>query len=187
MKITLRKANALQAAINDAVKALNLDTLVTLNEFEDVNEQIQKTRDLFWTNCNSRNDLVMALYDVRAKVAQANAAAGINDMLANVAYVEKQVSFNNMLAGKGTQTALRVLNGQVQKNANAKDDGFGYRHNPVTTSIFTEEEVEEFRKNVANHKRTKQKLQDALLELNVQTEIELSEETVAVLKKADIL
>jgi hypothetical protein len=92
-----------------------------------------------------------------------------------------------MLAGKGTQTALRVLNGQVQKNANAKDDGFGYRHNPVTTSIFTEEEVEEFRKNVSNHKRTKQKLQDALLERNVQTEIELSEETVAVLKKADIL
>jgi hypothetical protein len=187
MKLTLRKANAIQAAINEMIKGLDLNTTVTLNEFEEVQDQIQVVRDRFWTHSATRNKLVMALYEIRKKVAQANAESGINDLLTDVAYLEKQISYSTMLAGKGAQTALRVLNGQVQKNANAKDDGFGYRHNAVTTSIFTEEEIEEFRRTAADLKREKQNVQDTLLELNVQTEIELDEETARFLQKADIL
>jgi hypothetical protein len=187
MKLTLRKANAIQAAINEMIKGLDLNTTVTLNEFEEVQDQIQVVCDRFWTYSATRNKLILALYEIRKKVAQANAEAGINDMLTDVAYFEKQISYNTMLAGKGAQTTLRVLNGQVQKNANAKDDGFGYRHNAVTTSIFTEEEIEEFRRTAADLKREKQSVQDTLLELNVQTEIELDEETARFLQKADIL
>ena len=187
MKITLRKANALQAAINEMIKGFDLGTTVALNEFEDVKDQIQTVRDRFWTHSATRNKLTMSLYEIRAKVAQANAAAGINDLLANVALLEKQIGYNNMLAGKGSQTALRVLNGQVQKNANAKDEGFGYRHNAIITSIFTEEEIESFRRTASENKREKQKLQDRLLELNVQTEIELDGGTVLFLETADIL
>ena len=47
MEITLRKANALQNAINDAVKALDMSTEVVLNEFEEVKDQIQVARDRF--------------------------------------------------------------------------------------------------------------------------------------------
>jgi len=57
----------------------------------------------------------------------------------------------------------------------------------VVTSIFSEEEVESFRREAAEGKRQKQRLQDALLELNVQTEIELEEGTTLFLEKADIL
>jgi len=187
MKLTLRKANAIQAAINEMIKGLDLGTSVTLNEFEDVEEQIQAVRDRFWTHASTRTKLVMALYEIRKKVAQANSESGINDLLTDVAYLEKQISYNAILTSKGAQTALRVLNGQVQKNANAKDDGFGYRRNEVTTSIFTEEEVENFRRTAADLKREKQNVQDTLLELNVQTEIELDEETARFLQKADIL
>lgn len=187
MKLTLRKANAIQNSINEQIKGLELPTQVDLNEFEDVNDQIQKVRDRFWTNSATRNKLVMALYEIRAKVAQANAESGINDMLANVAYLEKQISHNAMLANKGVQTNLRVLNGQINKLKDAKDDGYSYSRRDVTTSIFTEEEVEQFRRDAANFKREKQKLQDTLLELNVQTEIELNEETTRFLEKVDIL
>ena len=187
MKISLRKANAVQEAINEAVKALDLGTRVELNEFEEVEDQIQTARDRFWKNTTIRNSLVKALYEIRASVAQANAAAGINDMLANVAYLDKQISFNNSLAREGAQTALRVLNGQVKKNAESKDDAYRYGLREVSTSIFTEEEVEIFRKNVANFKREKQRLQDRLLELNVQTEIALTETTAEFLKSVDIL
>ena len=187
MKLTLRKANAVQAAINEAIKALDLNTSVTLNEFEGVQEQIDAVRDRFWKDAATRNKLTMALYEIRASVAQANASAGINDMLANVAYLEKQISHNGMLASKGAQTALRVLNGQVKKNAEAKDEGYGYSRRDVVTSIFTEDEVEQFRRDAAGFKRDKQKLQDTLLELNVQTEIELEEGTALFLEKADIL
>jgi len=187
MKLTLRKANAVQAAINEAIKGLDLSTSVNLNEFEEVGDQISAVRDRFWTHAATRNQLTMALYEIRAKVARANAESGINDHLANVAYLEKQISHNTMLASKGAKTALRVLNGQVKKLSEVKEDGFGYRHNAVTTSIFTEEEIEDFKHNAAEFKRQKQRIQDLLLELNVQTEILLNEDTARFLEKADIL
>ena len=185
MKLTLRKANAVQNSINDAVKSLDLGTSVILNEFEKVKDQIQTVRDRFWTNAANRNKLVMALYEIRAKVAQANASAGINDMLANVAYLEKEISHNNMLAGKGVQTALKVLNGQVRKNSDAKEQYYGRQE--VTTSIFTDEEVDTFKDYATQFKREKQKLQDTLLEINVKTEIELGAETATFLEKVGIL
>jgi hypothetical protein len=187
MKLTLRKANAVQAAITEATKALELKTMVTLNEFQSVAEQIQSARDQFWSNADTRSNLMDALYEIRAKVAQSNATVGINDMLANVAYLEKLISHDTMLAGKGAQTAMAVLNGQVRKNAEVKDDAYSYNNRDVTTSIFTDVEIADFKRNAALHKREKQKLQDALLELNVQATIELKEGTAEFLKKAGIL
>jgi hypothetical protein len=187
MKLTLRKANALQAAINEAVKGLDLNTTVALNEFEAVEEQISVVRSRFWTHNAIRNKLTMALYEIRAKVAQANAASGINDHLANVACFEKQISHSTMLAGKGSQTALQVLNGQVKKLSDVKDDGYSYNRRDVTTSIFTKEEIEGFKHDAAEFKRQKQRIQDRLLELNVQTTIELSNDTVQALTAANIL
>ena len=187
MKLTLRKANAVQAAINEAIKGLDLGTSVTLNEFQEILEQINAVRDRFLTHNATRLKLVGALYEIRAKVSSANATAGINDRLADVAFLEKQISYYNQLVSKGAQTALRVLSGQVNKLKEVKEDGYGYTRRDVTTSIFTEDEIESFRRLAADSKRQKQRLQDQLLELNVQTEIELDEETARFLEKADIL
>lgn len=186
MKLTLRKANVVQNAINEAIKSLDLNTSVTLNEFESVKDQIDAVRERFWKSSETRNKLVMALYEIRSKVAQANSAAGINDHLARVAYLDKQISHNTMLAGKGVQTSLRVLNGQVSKDAEAKSDVY-YGRQATTTSIFTQEEIESFKHFSADFKREKQRIQDLLLELNIQTSIEINEETASFLEKSDIL
>lgn len=187
MKITLRKANALQNAINDAVKALELRYEVNLNEFEVATDQIQTARDRFFAEATTRDKLLMSLYEIRAKVARANADSGINDMLANIAYLEKQISHKQMLASKGAQTALRVLNGQLNKLKEVKDDGYSYSRRDVVTTIFTEEEVENFKRSANDLRREKHRLQDTLLELNVRTEIELSSDTVMLLNRTGIL
>lgn len=187
MKLTLRKANAVQAAINEAIKGLDLSTNVTLNEFEGVQEQIDTVRERFWKNAVIRNNLVTALYEIREKVSAANAASGIDSMLTSVALFEKQIGHNNLLVSKGVQTSMRVLNGQVKKTADAKDEGFGYNRRDVVTSIFTEEEIENFKRDAADYKRTKQRLQDELLERNVQTTIELTEASVVALRAAAII
>lgn len=188
MKLTLRKANAVQAAINEQLKSLDLPTKVDLNEFEEVRDQIDAVRLRFWTHNDTRNQLINAVYEIRRAVAQANAESGINDMLADVAMLEKNINYNNMLVSKGSQTSLRVLNGRLKKAAAEEDSSRRmYGFDTVETSIFTEEEVEDFRHNAAVLKRQKQKLQDSLLELNVQTEIELDEKTAEFLTKADIL
>lgn len=187
MKLTLRKANAVQAAINEQIKGLDLSTQVDLNEFEDVKDQIQTVRDRFFLHNTTRSKMISALYEIRRKVAEANAEAGVNDMLADVAMLEKNINYNTMLAGKGAQTSLRVLNGRIKKQAEELSDRRMYGYDMIQTSIFTEEEIEDFRRTAAESKRQRQKLQDILLELNVQTEIELDDETARFLERADIL
>jgi hypothetical protein len=186
MKITLRKANTVQAAINEALKALELRTTVVLNEFEKAESQIAVVRDKFNENLETRNRLVTALYEIRRAVANTNANAGINDLLAEVAQIEKQLAFYNGLVRSGAQLSDSVINGRLERVRNAKEERF-YGRDEITTSIFTEPEVDSFKRSVAEFKRQKQKLQDRLLELNVQTEIELSENVVNSLNSVDIL
>lgn len=187
MKLTLRKANAIQSVINDELKSLDLDTSITLNEFEGLTDQIGTARDNFFKNAAKRTNFTVALYEIRSEVAKANASVGINDMLSSVAYFEKQIGHYTRLASRGPQTALRVLLGQIKKIADIKEDGYGHGRRDTITSIFTEEEIEQFIKNVSNFKREKQKLKDQLLELNIRTEIELSKGTAEFLVNAGIL
>ena len=186
MNITLRKANAVQVSINDMIKGLSFDTSVRINEFEDHNEQINAVRDVFNTHRATRTKLVGALYEIRKAVAVANAENSINDMLAEVAMLEKEIQFANTFATQQARLSDAVITGKIAKIKEAKEDRF-YGRDDVTTTIFTKEEVEEYKRTVADLKRQKQKLQDVLLELNVQTEITLDDETATFLERADIL
>ena len=186
MNITLRKANAVQISINEMIKGLAFDTSVRINEFEDHNEQINAVRDVFDTHCATRNKLVGALYEIRKAVAVANADNGINNMLAEVAMLEKEIQFNNTFATQQPRLSDAVIVGKIAKIKDAKEDRY-YGRDDVTTSVFTKAEVEEYKRTVADLKRQKQKLQDTLLELNVQTEITLDDETATFLERADIL
>lgn len=187
MNITLRKANAVQLSINEMIKGLSFDSSVQLNEFEPATTQIDAVRNTFETHRATRAKLVGALYEIRKAVARANADESINDMLAEVAMLEKEIQFNNTYATKSPRLSDAVIEGKLSKLKEGKEDTFYGRGNTVDTGIFTTEEVNDFKRTVADLKRQKQKLQDTLLELNVQTEIELDEETVRFLERADIL
>lgn len=186
MKITLRKANAVQLSINEMIKGLSFDSSVQLNEFEPATAQIIAVRNTFKTHRATRAKLVGALYEIRKAVACANADESINDMLAEVAMLEKEIQFNNTYATESPRLSDAVIEGKLSKLKEAKEDRY-YGRDSIDTGIFTAEEVNDFKRTVADLKRQKQKLQDTLLELNVQTEIELDEETARFLERADIL
>jgi len=188
MKITLRKANAVQLSINEMIKGLSFDSSVQLNEFEPATAQIDAVRNTFETHRATRAKLVGALYEIRKAVAGANADAGINDMLAEVAQLEKEIQFYNTYATKNARLSDAVIAGKMEKIKNTSEESRMYgRSDTVDTGIFTKAEVEEYKRTVAELKRQKQKLQDTLLELNIQTEIQLDEETARFLERADIL
>lgn len=188
MKITLRKANAVQATINEAIKSLEQTRIVTLNEFQDVNTQIDAVRDVFWKNHATRNSLQMALFEIRKKVANANAASGINDMLATVAYLDKQIANMNTLISSGPRTDIDVVEGRLKKVRESTGDNYMYgRHEEVKTSIFDQSEIDGFKKTLGDHRKEKQALQDQLLEKNVQTHIDLESGTAEFLQTLDIL
>lgn len=187
MKITLRKANALQAAIVEAFAGLDLGTDVAINEFEKPTAKIEEAKSRFATHMATRSKLLGAQYEIRRSVARANAEAGINDLLADVAMVEKDIGVYTRLAKVRPALENDVIVGKLGKIKGRGDDQFYGREEHVQTSIFTEAEIEEFKAKLASLKKQKVSLQDSLLELNVQTEIELSEDTEKVLARAGII
>jgi hypothetical protein len=192
MKITLRKANAVQAAINDEVASLDLTTDVSVNEFHRPTEVLTAARDMFFANKDKRTNLLAALYDIRRDVARANATAGVNDMLTQVAHLEKEIGYITKLSKTKPQLEKCVLDGKLGKirarDSSASDTyRYGETDDSVKTTIFKQAEIEQFRKQVVDMKKRKLLLQDALLELNVKTEIEIDTDSLPVLTKAGIL
>jgi hypothetical protein len=97
--------------------------------------------------------------------------------LAGVARLEKDIQFYNGLASKKVREAANVVEGQLAKLRESKNDThrtiYGYA-TTVDTSVLTTEDIKSFRTAAATAKKAKQKLQDELLEINVRTEIEVS-------------
>jgi hypothetical protein len=179
MNITLRKANAVQNSINEAVKALDFDATVKVNEFQDAEQEISKAAAEFRTNLVRRDALIGALYEIRKSVGSANATAGIDARLADVAQLEKQIQFYTGLAGNKVRESEAVVAGRLDKIRNDKSENrrasiYGY-NDTVDTTVFNREDLDGFRQRVSTAKKQKQKLQDEILELNVRTEISLSE------------
>jgi hypothetical protein len=184
MNITLRKANAIQNAINDTVKSIDLTTTIRINEFQEPETEIQQASAKFFANANRKEQLLNSLYEIRKAVSAANSSVGIDSKLADVAHLDKSIQFYNTFVGQSVRESAQVVSGKLEKIRQRKEDSrsiYG-REDEVTTSIFTREDVDGFRRVVAKAKKTKQKLQDEILELNVRTEIALSPETEAILQ-----
>ena len=190
MNITLRKANAIQNSINDAVKNIKIDLNVELNEFQNIEEVLGKANNTLVENDGRRQKLTMALYNIRALVGTANAASGIDTALAKAAFIDKRISQLEELAKATEITALEVIKGKLEKVKNLKDEArsriYGYG-DTVTTSVLSKEQIAQAKLEILNLKKQKQKFNDEVLELNIKTEIPLSEDTVALLQAEGLL
>ena len=190
MKITLRKANALQLAIGEAIKNIDIVTDAKINEFQVGETEIARVATEFRANLARRTQLMDAMYAIRKAVGTANAGAGVDVKLADVAMLEKQVQFYNGLAGKKVRESAAVVEGQLNKLRESKDDSrrsiYGYA-STVDTSVLTAEDLRDFRVQAAEAKKAKQKLQDELLEINVRTEIEIAQDAVEFLTVEGLL
>lgn len=188
MKITLRKANTLQNNINEALKQIAVTSEVSLTEFHRPEDEIARVRAEAEKNIQRRERLNHALYDIRQRVAGANTNAGVNINLTLVAEIEKQIQFYTGLASKEVRQSMDVVAGKLRKISESKSDSRLYGYNDtVNTSVWTAEDIAGFKKTVSDLKKSKQQLQDIILETNVRTEIQLSEETVSVLQAEGLL
>lgn len=188
MKVSLRKANALQAAINEQVNSLDLATEIAINEFEKPGQKLSEAKSKFDVASATRKKLLGANYEIRKQVAVANADSGINDLLADLAMIEKDIGFYSKLVKMQPALDNDVIVGKLGKIKGKTEDIYGrYGDDVVKTTIFTASELEAFKEALAGLKKLKVSLQDNLLELNVSTEITVSEETEKLLAKAGII
>lgn len=189
MKITLRKANALQQNINEALRGIKIETQITVSEFEDVEAKLDQARQELFTDILRTLDLNYALYAIRGLVGDANATE-IDGLLTRIAHTDKTIQFNNYLLGGLKQTSLDVLKGKLDKIRAMPEDSarsIYSSRNEVSTGLFTEGDLKGFKSAVLSTKKDKQKLQDKVLELNIKTEIELPEDVVTILTKEGLI
>lgn len=190
MNISLRKANAIQNNINEAIRGIKIETTVELNEFQDVAAELQKANDLVITNDARRQKLLLSLYNIRGLVGTANASCGIDLNLAKAAFIDKRIGQLEELASVKPVTALDVIKGKLEKIKNLKDEArsriYGYG-DTVNTTVISQDQIDQAKSEILNLKKQKQKLNDEILELNIKTEIPLSDETVKLLQAEGLL
>jgi hypothetical protein len=190
MNITLRKANAVQNSINDAIRGIKIETSIELNEFQDVTAELQAANDMLLNNDARRQKLLLALYNIRGLVGTANANSGIDLALAKAAFIDKRIGQLNELAESKAVTNIAVLNGKLDKIRNRKDESraslYG-RDDTVSTGVVGAEQIVQAKAEISNLKKQKQKINDEVLELNIKTEIPLSEDVVATLQAEGLL
>jgi hypothetical protein len=189
IKISLRKANAIQVNINDLLKTIQVRPVVEVNEFQDVVQTLQAANDAVMAADVRRADLLMAVYSIRATVGVANFQCGIGNRLSHLAYIDKRL---HQLEGLVAETArlkdLTVITGQLDKIRNRREEHrmYGYE-NSVSTGVLQQQQIDSIAGIMRELKKQKQKLNDEVLELNVRTEIELTDDVEAVLVKEGIL
>ena len=183
MNITLRKANTLQNTIQDALKSIKVELVVNLNEFQNVEDALTKANATLVENDGRRQKLTMALYNIRALIGTANAQSGINTGLAKAAFIDKRIGQLEELAKADEITNLEELKGKLDKlrNTEAKSRLYGY-NDTVATGVLSKEQIAQAKTEILSLKKQKQKLNDEILELNIKTEIPLSEDILTTLQ-----
>jgi len=189
MNITLRKANAVQNAIQETIRGIEIKTHIDINEFQDVTAELQSANNSLFANDARRQKLLLALYNIRGLVGAANSQSGIDVKLATAAFVDKRVSQLEELSQVKPVTDLAVINGRLDKIRNRKDDSrslYG-RDESVNTSVIGQDQLKQIRDEIKNLKKQKQKINDEILELNIKTEIPLSDDVVNTLTAEGLL
>jgi hypothetical protein len=165
---------------------------VSINEFQDPTEQLALARNQLIANDKRRADLTAVLYAIRASVGIANAENGANSVsakLARAAYIDKRIGQLKVLVESDVVESDAVINGKLDKFRNSKDDRsriYGYS-DTVDTGVLTQEQIDQFKTELSLLRKEKQKLNDEVLELNIRTEVTLTDKSAVEILRAEQL
>ena len=189
--ISLRKANAIQQSITELVRGINYELSTSISEFEDVDTKLATAKQKSIVAITTATDLYEALYSIRLLISDANATSGINGLLTRIAHMDKIILVNNQVASASPQAELTVIKGKHDKikNNNVQDgiSVYSSRITEVQSGVYTQDELVNFKLASNAVKKEKTKLQDKLLELNINTTIELPDSVVQILETADLI
>lgn len=189
VKVSLRKANAIQTNINDLLKSIAVKTTVEISEFQEPTAVLQTANDALMAADVRRSDLLMALYSIRATMGIANFQCGIGNKLSHLAYIDKRLGqLDPLIQESAALKDLHVISGQLDKIRNRREEHRLYGlDSGVSSGVLQPQQMESIRGIIRELKKQKQSLNDEVLHLNVTTEIELTDEVEAILKKEGIL
>jgi len=188
VKINLRKAGVLKASIMDAIEAISIKTHVEITEFEDVAAVLQHANDTLFENDTRRQQLLLAYYNIESLMRTAEAGVGIDVLVAKSTFAENRIAQLVEIADIDPLVDINVIVGKLEKiRIKSKDDQDAVSEEKVYTSVVSEEQIAQAKTEIQNLKKQKQSIDEEILELNMQTEVPLSEEVAECLQLEGIL
>lgn len=195
MKLTLRAARKLETKITKHLEEtpVNVGAKVRVNSSAD---EVVKTLDSAQAKAKEeiadRVKLVEVKYSIRQKIADANHSAGINALITEKVQCEQKV--NQIKAIVGTPARLSkdeiadTLKLGQTKLANGSQGRYGEDASVSTTlSVFTQEELDAYKKDRVTSAKRIEAIEDQLTELNASTKVEVEDESVKLLQKYDLV
>lgn len=185
MKITLRRANAIQASIQEVLKSIDPKVTIDLDEFQQPSVAIHEAYAKLVSEDTRRADLIQVLYTIREKVGHVNNSAGIDSTLANLAFISKRIEQLAIFTDESVSQDYTTLEAKLTKIS--ADTSSYYSSKTVTTGVMTVRQLDVFKKESQQLKKQKQKYNDDLLSLNITAEIDLDDNCVSVLTSENLI
>lgn len=190
-KINLRRAAALQNVLHEAIKSIEVEPNTNINEWQNPEEILQKANTQLFVNDTRRNDLLMSVYTIRSLVGMQNAVSGISSKLSHMAYIDKRIAQLTDLVGNADKIeTMEVIRGRLEKIRTRPADSRAslyHRDEDVRVTVLAQEQIDNIRNVIRDLKKQKTALNDQVLELNIQTEIELTPEVEAILTREGLI
>jgi hypothetical protein len=186
MKISLRKANAVQLLINEKLSE-PVSGNVTITKYDAVKPTVKEATQKLFKDIETKRQLIYVLYSLRKKVANVSMTVGIADLLTDLARNEKEASFAKQLQVLPVNKFDNDKVTEILADIITQKDAYGRSKDAVTVGLFDEPSNEALKDVVTTLRKEKTQISDKLLHLNVSTEIELDEKEYTVLKEYAIL
>jgi hypothetical protein len=191
MDITLRKSSVLQNSITSLLKEMDLSGKIVISMFEKDPEGIlASAKQDFEALIGRRKALLDALYDLRVKTGKMNSISGIDDILAQMARVERDSQLLGQLQKNDTRDDPEIVASRLERMRTKEESSLSRFSGPddtITMSVFEKEDIKGFQSKMRKLARMRQSLKDALAEMNARNVITLSEETVKTLEKEELI
>jgi len=187
MNISLRKASALQNAIQETLRSIKVAPAITVSEYVNALNAITEANKEFVVNDDRRVALSIAYYNIRSLVAAANVSCGISMQLATAAFVDKRIAQVQEMLTIGPRDIDTVIKKIEKIRAQDNNSRMYGREDSVTSSVLTHDQLAQIKGELLKLKKQKQSINDTILELNIKTEIPLGDNTVATLSAEDLI
>lgn len=191
MELSLRKARKLEAKIQATADSLPLSQTLKVRALASSEERavgLAYARGVYNASLQTQKDLIKARFAIRDSIAQANAAVGINSLMAQRELIQGLLS-KSTAAVEALDLAEAEDMANAKKNSLEKGESRGYGEASVTIAlpVSTKEDVESFRKNDVDLKKQLEDIEDQLSQKNLGAKISLEDSTVSLLQSVGLL
>ena len=181
MKLSLRKAAKVSQIMRDAADDIRVNARLELTEFTDPIQDLEAARAQAVKDNDERISLLSAVYHLRDLIGVANATSGISSLMAQGAFIDAQIRIlEDQSSSLNVRKSMEYISGRLAK-AKATDNR--YIDTEVLSGVYNEDDVSVMKQTLTHLRKEKMSIQDSILELNVNTSIEVNDEFKEVLQK----